>query len=139
MSQLCQLSQLGQLSRLSWLSLSREPPGVHGWQRRHACTLSGQRGAAPIWTSVPRPDQSSSPALVHSDARIEKNSFDTGPGPIFWLSDISDVVITANAITYCSKAVIYPSGGVLNTSNAHGVELRDDKLQAVDSPRLCVK
>jgi hypothetical protein len=104
---------------------------------RDVCQLS--RGAAPIWTSVPRPDQSSSPALVHSDVRIEKNSFDTGPGPIFWLSDISDVVITANAITYCSKAVIYPSGGVLNTSNAHGVELRDNKLQAVDSPRLCVK
>ena len=64
-----------------------------------------------------------------------------GPGPTFWLSDISDVVITANNITFCAKAVVYPSGGVLNTSsNAHGVELRDDnKLQAVDSPRLCVK
>lgn len=72
--------------------------------------------------------------------RIEKNSFDTGPGPIFWLEDISDVVITANAITYCSKAVVYPSGGVLNSSNARGVEVWDDNmLQAVDSPLLCAK
>jgi hypothetical protein len=105
---------------------------------RDVCQLS--RGAAPIWTSVPRPDRSSSPSLVHSDVRIENNTFSTGPGPVFWLSDISDVVITANDVRYCSKAVIYPSGGVLNTSNAHGVELRgDNKLQAVDSPRLCVK
>ena len=105
---------------------------------RDVCQLS--RGAAPIWTSVPRPDKSSSPALVHSDVRIESNSFDTGPGPTFWLSDISDVVITSNAITYCSKAVIYPSGGVLNVSNAHNVQLRaDNELHAVDSPRLCVK
>lgn len=104
---------------------------------RDVCQLS--RAAAPIWTSVPRPDQSSSPALVHSDVRIENNSFDTGPGPIFWLGDISDVVVTANSITYCSKAVVYPSGGVLNTSNAHGVVLRDNTLFPCDSPRLCVK
>lgn len=105
---------------------------------KDVCQLS--RGAAPIWTSVPRPDRASLPTTAHSDVRIEKNRFDTGPGPTFWLSDVNDVVITSNAIAYCSKAVVYPSGGVLNTSNAHGVDLRDDnELQASDSPRLCVK
>jgi hypothetical protein len=105
---------------------------------RDVCQLS--RGAAPIWTSVPRPDRSSAPALVHRDVMIENNSFDTGPGPTFWLSDVSDVVITGNAITYCAQTVVYPGGGVLNTSNAHNVQLRaDNELQAVDSPRLCVK
>ena len=44
---------------------------------RDVCQLS--RGAAPIWTSVPRPEKSSRPALVHRDVRIEKNTFDSGP------------------------------------------------------------
>jgi hypothetical protein len=78
---------------------------------------------------------------MNSDFRIDNNTFDTGPGPIFWLNDISDVVITGNSIAYCVKAVVYPSGGgVLNTSNAHGVVMRDDnQLQPTDSPRLCAK
>eukprot|EP00937_MAST-01D_sp_MAST-1D-sp2_P007726 g7726.t1 len=102
------------------------------------CQLS--RAAAPVWTSVIRPRGASQPRLAHSDLRIENNTFDTGPGPILWLTDIRDAVITANAITYCPKAAVYPSGGVLNTSNARGVDLRgDNTLHAVDSPRLCVK
>jgi hypothetical protein len=104
------------------------------------CQLS--RGGAPIWTSVPRPDSTSLLSHVHADLRIEDNTFDTGPGPIFWLMDIHDVNIMSNVITYCSKVVVYPSGGVLNTSsNTGGIEfdLEDNELHAVDSPRLCAK
>jgi hypothetical protein len=105
---------------------------------RDVCQLS--RAAAPIWTAVPRPDAAILPVLAHSDMRIENNTFDSGPGPIFWLSDISDVIIAANDVTFCSKSVVYPSGGVLNTSNAFRVQLLDDNiLRPVDSPRLCVK
>ena len=101
------------------------------------------RRCGPMWTSIPRSDNVSLPAIAHSDVMIDRNSFDTGPGPIFWLSDVREVKISANTIRYCLKALIYPSGGVLNasaSSNAHGVELlEDNKMHAVDTPRLCVK
>lgn len=107
---------------------------------RDVCQLS--RGAAPIWTSVPRPQSATLPAHVHADLRIEGNLFDSGPGPTFWLMDIHNVMITGNTISYCSKSVVYPSGGVLNvSSNTGNVAFRtdDNVLHAVDSSRLCLK
>jgi hypothetical protein len=104
-------------------------------QHGEGCLPALARGRA-------RPDGTSLPAHVHADLRIEGNRFDTGPGPTFWLMDIHGVNITSNVITYCSKVVVYPSGGVLNaSSNAGGGEfdLEDNELHAVDSPRLCAK
>jgi hypothetical protein len=71
-------------------------------------------------------------------------TWDAGPVPsaVAALPDTVIEIITSNVITYCSKVVVYPSGGVLNaSSNAGGGEfdLEDNELHAVDSPRLCAK
>eukprot|EP01043_Picozoa_sp_COSAG02_P011300 COSAG02_NODE_414_length_22826_cov_9.001364_18_plen_212_part_00 len=96
---------------------------------RDVCQLS--RGTAPIWTSVPRPDSATRPTNVHADLRIEGNLFDTGPGPTFWLNDIHSVTITSNTIFYCSKAVVYPSGGVLYTSSNTGNVAFQEKMYSM--------
>ena len=71
----------------------------------------------------------------HSDLRIEGNIFDTGPGPTLLLNDVADVVVTANAITRCGT----DGSNLLNSTNAAGVRVYGNKVQMLDTPRLCAK
>ena len=97
---------------------------------RDVCQLA--RVAAPIWSFAAA--DSAARARSHSDLVIEQNVFDSGPGPVFLLGDVADVIIRSNKITHCM------SSQVMKTSNVAGVDLdKSNIMKASLDPRPCVK
>jgi hypothetical protein len=97
---------------------------------RDVCQL--ERIAAPVWTQAF--GSSDAAAGSHSDLLIAESTFDTGPDPVFRLSDVADVKITGNVITHCA------TDKVLVTTNTQRVTLASDNtIHAVNEPRVCRK
>ena len=95
---------------------------------RDVCQLTSARVAAPIWSSTFAHTPTSS---RHSDLLLENNTFDSGPGSIFRLSDMEDVLIRNNTVRHCA------SDSVLVLTNAEHVASHNNTLLPSQSLRLC--
>jgi len=95
---------------------------------RDVCQMTSARVAAPIWTATFAPKANAS---RHGDLMIQRNTFDSGPGPTFLLSDVQGATIRDNDISYCE------GDQVLTTSNVQGVTMHNNTKNGSSAPRLC--